>query len=82
MVIPNRMPVKKIAVSLEEALASEIQRAAEEHAQGNVSAWLAEAARQRLRQHAARELLQSFEDEFGTLTAAEREKARKRWPRD
>jgi len=74
------MAVRKLAVSLEESLADAVTNAAEKDTDGNVSAWLAEAARERLRLQAARQALEAFEAEDGPITAEEREWARKQWP--
>jgi metal-responsive CopG/Arc/MetJ family transcriptional regulator len=75
------MSARKLAISLEDDLAKEVQRAARAEARGNVSAWLAEAARQRLRQVAARQALKMFEAENGEITETELRRARRSWPR-
>ena len=74
------MTVRNIAISLEEQLADDVQRAAEIQAQGNVSAWLAEAARQRLRQLAAHEALAEYEGRNGVITDTELAEVRRQWP--
>jgi hypothetical protein len=58
-----------------------VRRAAKVEAGGNVSAWLAEAARVRLRQLAAKRALKAFEDQVGEVTEAELGQARRSWPR-
>jgi hypothetical protein len=72
---------RKLAISLDDDLAKEVQRAAKAEARGNVSAWLADAARLRLRQLAARQALKAFEDEHGAVTETELRRARRSWPR-
>jgi len=74
------MAVRKLAISLESQLADEVQRAAESEAQGNISAWLAEAARQRLQHLAAREALEQYEADAGPITDRELAEARALWP--
>lgn len=76
-----RMPAKKLAISLEGQLAKDVERAAKVEAQGNVSAWLADAARLRLRQLAAKEALQAYEAEAGEITDSELDEVRRLWPR-
>ena len=57
------MSARKLAISLDGDLAKEVQRAARAESRGNVSAWLADAARLRLRQLAAKQALEAFEDD-------------------
>ncbi|HVZ86848.1 MAG TPA: hypothetical protein VHG72_07755 [Polyangia bacterium] len=76
------MAAKKLAISLDGQLAREVQQAARAEAGGNVSAWLAEAARVHLRQLAAKRALKVFEDEMGEITEAELRQAGRAWPRD
>jgi hypothetical protein len=75
------MPARKLAISLEGSLAKQIERAAQLEARGNVSAWLADAARLRLRQLAAKEALQAYEAGAGAITDDELEEVRRLWPR-
>ena len=75
------MPARKLAISLDGDLAKEVQRAAKVESRGNVSAWLAEAARSRLRQLAAKQALKVYEDEMGEITEAELRQVRRLWPR-
>lgn len=75
------MPARKLAVSFEEDLAEQVREAAEQDAAGNVSAWLAQAARERLRLAAARRLLEEHVAKHGPITEAERAKVRREWPR-
>ncbi len=74
------MAAKKLAISLDGDLAKEVQRAARVESRGNVSAWLAEAARSRLRQLAAKQALKVYEDETGEITEAELRQVRRLWP--
>jgi len=73
---------RKLAVSFEATLARDVQRAAEIEAEGNVSAWLAEAARMALRQSAARELLEDWEAKNGPITDQELAEVDRLWPAD
>ena len=75
------MSARKLAISLDGDLAKEVQRAAKVESGGNVSAWLAEAARSRLRQLAAKQALKVYEDEMGEITEAELRQVRRLWPR-
>jgi hypothetical protein len=72
---------RKLAISLDGDLAKEVQRAAKVESRGNVSAWLAEAARARLRQLAVKRALKVYEDERGEITEAELRRVRRLWPR-
>ena len=64
------MGVEKMSVSFELGLGEAIRTSA--GAEGrSVSAWLAEAARDRLRLEALGDAVTAWEDEFGPLTAAE-----------
>jgi hypothetical protein len=72
---------RKLAISLDGDLAKEVQRAAKVESRGNVSAWLAEAARARLRQLAVKQALKVYEDERGEITEAELRQVRRLWPR-
>lgn len=76
------MPARKIAISLEEGLAAEVERAAADETDGNVSAWIAQAARERLaataRRRAMDEAIAAFEAEHGVITQDELDKVP--WP--
>lgn len=74
------MPVRKLAISLEEQLADDVLEAADRHADGNVSVWFAEAARQRLRQLALAEAILAHEAEHGAIGSDELEEVRREWP--
>ena len=73
------MGVRKITVSLSPELASSVDEDAEARGE-TVSAWIADAARRKLRRKAAREVLRKFEVAHGPITEAERAEARKLWP--
>jgi len=64
------MGVEKLSVSLDLEL-GEAVRASAGDSNESVSAWLAEAARARLRREALREGVAAWEKEFGKLTEAE-----------
>jgi metal-responsive CopG/Arc/MetJ family transcriptional regulator len=77
------MPATKIAISLDQELAQEIETAAEDETGGNVSAWMAEAARERLRKRAGRKLIAEYEAAQGAITPEELAAARRKlWPED
>jgi hypothetical protein len=75
------MAARKLAISLDDRLAKEVRRAAKAEARGNISAWLADAARLRLRQIAAKEALRVYENEAGEITDEELRQVRRLWPR-
>jgi hypothetical protein len=76
------MPATKIAISLDQELALEIETAAEDETGGNVSAWMAEAARDRLRKRIGRQLVSEYEAEHGAITPEELAAAsRTLWPK-
>jgi hypothetical protein len=75
------MPARKLAISLDDQLAREVRRAAKAESRGNISAWLADAARLRLRQIAAKAALRAYEDEAGEITDDELRQVRRQWPR-
>jgi hypothetical protein len=68
------MGVEKMSVSFDLALGEAIRSSAAGHAE-SVSAWLAAAARDRLRAEALDEALTAWEDRFGPLTATEKGEA-------
>lgn len=78
----RKAPSKKLAVSFDGRLASEIRRAAQKESAGNVSAWLAEAARDRLRLVGGRRLLKQYEAEHGPITEQQIAEVERDWPRD
>jgi hypothetical protein len=70
----------KLAIVFERDLAVQVQRAARQQAAGNVSAWLAEAARNRLRLEAGRQLLREYEAENGPITNDQIAEVEREWP--
>ena len=62
------MTVTRWAISLDRMLAREIKRSA---AGEPISAWIADAARSKLRREAWAELIEEYEAEHGTITDAE-----------
>jgi hypothetical protein len=72
---------RKVAVSLEKGLADAIEAAAARENGGNVSGWLAEAARERLRLNAMREALAAYEATHGVITEQQMAEADRLWPR-
>ena len=77
----ERVTSKKLAVSFEGGLADRVQRAAAEQTAGNVSAWLAEAAREHLRLQAARRFLDEYEAGSGVIRKEEIAEIEREWPR-
>jgi len=68
------MKVDKLSVSFDPVLGDAVRAAASQGGVG-VSRWLAEAAAARLRSEALADLLDTYETEHGSLTAAELAKA-------
>jgi hypothetical protein len=77
----SKTAATKLAISFESPLAGEVRRAAEVQTDGNVSAWLAEAARAQLRQMHGRALLAELLAETGPIPQEIRDEVRRRWPR-
>jgi hypothetical protein len=63
------MKVDKLSVSFDPDLGDAVRAAAKRH--GGLSRWLAEAAAAKLRSEALSEYLESWEAEYGALTAEE-----------
>jgi hypothetical protein len=76
----RRSGATKLAISFEGSLAAQVHRAAKLEARGNVSAWLAEAARRHLRQQALKQAIESYEAEHGVITDRELAEVRALWP--
>ncbi|MEP6655342.1 MAG: hypothetical protein ABJA82_18395 [Myxococcales bacterium] len=72
---------KKMAVSFEFHLAADIQRAAKQGTGGNVSAWLALAAADRIRQDNLAGALAWMEEKNGPSTPEEMARAERLWPK-
>ncbi|MEE9414607.1 MAG: hypothetical protein V3V01_04925 [Acidimicrobiales bacterium] len=71
------MTVERLTVSLESELAAAVREAADSDAQ-NTSAWLAEAARNRLARRGLAEVVAQWEAAHGGFAAEELEVARAR----
>lgn len=71
------MTVKRFSISIDADLADVVQRRAEESSEA-VSAWLAEAARRRVRQDELLGAILDFEDEHGKITDRELAVSRRR----
>src|SRR5438874_1280654 len=69
----------KFAISFNPALASDVRRAAKRGTRGNVSAWLAEAARQQLRHEALEEAITTYEAKHGVITDEELAEVDRLW---
>lgn len=68
------MAVRKIAISLDPELYETAKSRADE-AGMSMSAWIAEAVKERFRQQALAEYLQAYQTEFGEFTEEELETA-------
>ena len=75
------MSSTKISVSLDRPLAKEIRRDARA-SKRKVSTWLAEAAREYLRQKQARKLLEEMNAEHGPVPQEILDQVDRQWPRD
>lgn len=69
------MTFETLSISIGSDLANQIK----EHAGGDVSAWMTEAARARLRQTAAQALLSEYEHANGVITSDELQDLRRAW---
>jgi hypothetical protein len=76
-VVPSTK-VTKFAVSFAPDLAMQVYKAAERTTKGNLSAWLAEAARNELRRDSLTRFLAEYEAEHGAFTEEELAASRKR----
>lgn len=72
---------KKMAVSFDARLAADIQRAAKQGTGGNVSAWLALAAADRIRRDNLAGALRWMEEKNGPSTPEELAVAERLWPK-
>lgn len=73
------MAVRKLAISLVEDLASDVQEAARTEGV-SVSAWLAEAAQDHIRRKRLAAFIADFEKDHGEITEDEMNKACATWP--
>ena len=77
----QRPPRKaNLAVSFDPTLANRVRGAAEKESGGNVSAWLAEAAREKLRLDAGWAAVKSYEAEHGKISADALARVDREWP--
>lgn len=72
-----RSKVGRFSVTFDRALNKEVRRAAGD----NISAWMAEAAREQLRREAAAEFVRQFEEEHGNVSAEAIAEVEREWPR-
>jgi hypothetical protein len=76
------MAAKQLAISMDEALVLRVKEAAERSRDGNVSAWLADAASAQLRYEAAKRVLDDLVSEQGPVSEAAIAEVRRQWPED
>ena len=76
------MSAKQLAISMDEELVSRVRVAAERSTEGNISAWLAEAASAQLRYEAARQVLEELIAEQGPVSEGVLAQVRRQWPED
>ena len=74
------MPVERVTISIEATLAKSVRDAAEADGQ-NLSAWLADAARNRLATRCLRDVVAEWEREHGAFSEEELAVARSRLSR-
>jgi hypothetical protein len=77
----QRGTANRLAVSFETGLADQVRRAAARESRGNVSAWLAEAAREHLRLNALGEWLAELDKKHGKVSAEALAEVDRLWPR-
>lgn len=68
------MTTSRLAISIDPELADQTRDAADG---GTVSGWLADAAERKLRAQGLKQVVADWEAEHGTLTTAERRRARR-----
>jgi hypothetical protein len=76
------MAVKQLAISMDPKLVSRVRKAAKRSREGNVSAWLADAATAQLRHEEARLLLDQMVAEQGPVSQAAISRVRRQWRED
>ena len=74
------MAVERLAISFDPELAREIREAASEAVDSNISAWLADAARLKLRQRNLGQAIQQYESEHGEISNEELAALDGEWP--
>ena|SRR5450432_1272256 len=72
----------RLAISFDPTLAARVKKAAHARKDGNVSAWLAEAAEEHLRHAALTEVLRWMELKNGPSRKEDLERLELQWPRD
>ena len=77
----KRPTAGRLAVSFERSLEKQVRDAAAKEAAGNVSAWLADAARERLRLDAGRQLVTEYEVRHGKISQEALAEVERQWPR-
>lgn len=73
----DAMATERLTISLDAELAA-LVRAAAEADRGNVSSWLADAARRRLESRGLRAVIVDWEIQHGAISEEERAEARRR----
>jgi hypothetical protein len=76
------MAVKQLAISMDPKLVSRVRKAAKRSREGNVSAWLADAASAQLRHEEARLVLGEMIAEQGPVSVAAVRRVRRQWRED
>jgi hypothetical protein len=76
------MAAKQLAISMDPKLVSRVKKAAKRSREGNVSAWLADAASAQLRYEEAQRLLDEMIAEQGPVSEAALKQVRRQWPED
>ena len=72
--------MERFAVSFDPELARAVRDAAGQTEEGTVSAWLSEAARDKLRQQALSEAIREFEATNGVISEEEKAEIDTEWP--
>jgi hypothetical protein len=76
------MAAKQLAITMDEDLAARVKKASERSRDGNVSAWLSDAANAQLRYEEARRVLEDLVAEQGPASDAAIAEVRRQWPED
>jgi hypothetical protein len=76
------MAAKQLAITMDEELVSRVKKAAERSSEGNVSAWLADAASAQLRYEEARRVLDELVAEQGPVPESAIAEVRRQWSED
>lgn len=73
------MAVKKLSISMDATLASEVATLAEAHGE-SISGWMTEAAAARVRNQRLREIVEEWESIFGPVPQSELDEVDRLWP--